>query len=67
MQQPHHSRALRLSKVCDLVGYAPASIWRKVKSHAFPAPFRLGANAVAWDEAEVLAWLDERKEARGTA
>ena len=63
-QQPHPSRALRLPRVCDLVGYAPASIWRKVKNHEFPAPFRLGPNAVAWDEYSVLAWLEQRKAKR---
>ena len=40
------SRALRLRKVCDLVGYAPASIW------------------MAWDEIEVLDWLEAKKAAR---
>jgi predicted DNA-binding transcriptional regulator AlpA len=46
------------------VGYAPASIWRKVKNHEFPAPFQLGPNAVAWDEIEVLDWLEAKKAAR---
>ena len=57
------TRALRLPAVCGLVGYAPASIWRKVKSGEFPPPFSLGPRAVAWDEREVLDWLESRKSA----
>jgi predicted DNA-binding transcriptional regulator AlpA len=67
IQHRQFSRALRLRKVCDLVGYAPASIWRKVKTHEFPAPFQLGPNASAWDENEVLDWLETKKATRVTS
>jgi prophage regulatory protein len=33
---------------------------RKVKDGSFPKPIRIGARRVAWVEAEIDAWIDQR-------
>lgn len=67
MLNANQTRALRLPAVCQLIGYAPASVWRMVKARSFPTPFKLGARAVAWDEREILDWLEARKASRKVA
>jgi len=58
-------RAIRIEVVSDITSYSKPSIWRKVKTDPdFPNPFSIGPNATAWDEGEVMAWLEERKSER---
>ncbi len=48
-------------------------VWSRVylarleKAGKFPRRIRLGANSVAWDEAEIDAWLEERAAERSEA
>lgn len=70
MQQQQNAamRAVRLPRVCDLTGASPATIWRWVRLEAgFPLPFHLSAAVTAWDEGEVIAWLEQKKAQRGKA
>jgi hypothetical protein len=39
-------------------------LWRWTKSGDFPIGYRLGPNAVAFDEAEILRWLAGRRVAQ---
>ncbi|MGV3554235.1 MAG: helix-turn-helix transcriptional regulator [Croceibacterium sp.] len=58
-------KALRLRSVCQLTSASPATIWRWAKSDPhFPRPFRLSAGVTAWDEAEILDWLEAKKATR---
>jgi len=67
-QAPAPIRAVRLPRVCDLTGASRPTIWRWVRDDAsFPKPFSLSAGVTAWDEAEVLAWLQAKKSQRGAA
>jgi prophage regulatory protein len=62
------SRAIRLPRVCDLTGASRPTIWRWVRDDAsFPKPFSLSAGITAWDEAEVIAWLQVKKSQRSAA
>ena len=62
------SRAIRLPRVCDLTGASRPTIWRWVRDDAsFPKPFSLSAGITAWDEAEVIAWLQAKKSQRRVA
>lgn len=38
-------------------------LYRLVKDHGFPAPVKLGSRS-AWREDEVIAWIEQRSEAR---
>jgi predicted DNA-binding transcriptional regulator AlpA len=40
------------------------TIWRWERDQRFPARIRIGANRVAWRLSEVLAWIEEKADAR---
>ena len=41
------------------------TLMRLMREQGFPAGIRVGAQARAWDEAEVAAWLESRRIASG--
>jgi hypothetical protein len=43
-----------------LVPFSSATLWRKVKAGAFPAPVKLSERVTAWRAADVKAWLEAR-------
>jgi prophage regulatory protein len=58
-------RAIRIKAVSDITSYSKPTIWRRAKTDPdFPKPFSIGPNATAWDEGEVIAWLEARKSQR---
>lgn len=60
------TRALRLPRVCDLTGLSRASVWRLSREDPhFPKPFRLSHSTTAWDEQEIVSWIETRKLLRG--
>ena len=61
------SRIIRRREVCERVGLSYSSIYRKVKAGTFPAPVRLGVQAIGWLEHEVETWLEERSGLRFNA
>ncbi len=55
---------MKLIRFCDLnpckgIAYTRVHLSRLVKAGKFPQPIQLGANRVAWDEAEIDAHLSE--------
>lgn len=62
------SRAARLPRVCEILGISPATAWRWAKfDRSFPRPFHLSPGITAWDEGEVIGWLEAKKAERGAA
>ena len=56
-----NSRALlRLSEVCQIVGFSRSSIYKSVSVGSFPKPMRIGASAVRWRSEDIVAWLQRR-------
>jgi prophage regulatory protein len=47
---------MRLPAVMAATGMSRSTIYDWVKAGTFPKPLQIGARAVAWDEAEVVAW-----------
>ena len=60
----HPIRFLRLTQILRRVPYSEAHIWRLEKAGKFPRRVRLGANRVAWVEAEVSAWTSSKLQER---
>ena len=56
------TRFLRLPQVCDRTGFGRTTIYRKMADGEFPRQVFLGARTVAWIEAEVDQWLEQRIE-----
>jgi prophage regulatory protein len=57
-------RILSKKDLRQLVLYSPAQIDRMEKAGRFPKRVQLGPCRVGWVEAEVLAWLEARLQAR---
>ena len=41
-----------------MVPFSPATLWRKVKSKKFPAPFKLSAGITVWRRKDVNDWIE---------
>lgn len=58
------SNARRIGWVIQKTGLSRPSIYRLCAEGKLPRPFKLSTRASAWDEGEVLAWLETKKSAR---
>ena len=53
-------RVLRIAEVIRLTGLSKPTIHRKVKDGSFPAPIKLGTQAVGWRTADLVKWIESR-------
>lgn len=51
-------RLIRIKEVQVLTSLARATIYKYMSEGGFPKQVSLGANAVAWVEEEVVAWIE---------
>ncbi|MGV0909573.1 helix-turn-helix transcriptional regulator [Martelella sp. FOR1707] len=58
------NRLIKISEVVDRVGLSRRSVYNQIARGEFPRPVRLGAQSVAWPEAEIDAWVGARIAAR---
>ena len=58
------TRFIRKTEVCARTGYSHVHLWRLERAGKFPRRVQLGPNSVAWVEAEIEAWQQERVDAR---
>lgn len=54
------NKILRLKEVTKLTTLSRSSIYRLMSDEEFPTSIKLGDRAVAWLEAEVEQWIEER-------
>ncbi len=47
-----------------LVPYSDMHVWRLERDGKFPKRIKIGPNRVAWRLSEILAWIDEKADAR---
>jgi len=58
---------LRRGEVEAITGLRGGSLDRLIRAGAFPAPFKLNpadprSRAIGWHGADVIAWVDQRRE-----
>ena len=53
-------RLLRFPTVRERTGLSRSTIWRLERRGEFPRHHRISANAVAWVEGEIIAWIQQR-------
>ena len=56
------TRIVRRKELREITGLSTATLYRLMKVD-FPAPIRLSRQAVGWELAAVLAWIESRKAA----
>ena len=52
---------LRRGAVEKLTGLSRATIYVRMAEGEFPRPIRIGAQAVAWKESDIEAWIESRE------
>ncbi|WP_299196105.1 AlpA family transcriptional regulator [uncultured Amphritea sp.] len=60
-------KLLKLPKVIAMTGLARSSVYRYCAENHFPKPIRLGRRNVAWVEAEVQEWIEQKIHQRDMA
>lgn len=61
-QQP--DRLLSKKQVLGLVPYSAVHLYRLMAKGQFPKQCSCSANRVAWSQAEILAWIEAKKNSR---
>lgn len=51
---------LRRRDVQRMTGLSRSTIYAMMAEGTFPKPVKLGARAVGWREADILAWIESR-------
>jgi prophage regulatory protein len=55
---------IRARDIRAATGLHPATVWRLRARGLFPAPIRLGVQAIGWRRQDIDAWLDARERGR---
>ncbi len=55
------ARILRINEVAKYVGLHRSTVYRMINRNEFPAPLRLGPNAIGWRREEIEEWIATRK------
>lgn len=69
MKRPEPKRMLRLRQLREIIPYSTPHIYDLMSQGKFPRSVKIGANAVAWIEDEIIAWQEAhiaRRDARET-
>jgi prophage regulatory protein len=53
-------RMLRVPDVCKATTLSRTTIYRLVRAGKFPAPVKLTEQTIAWDQAAVDSWLQQK-------
>lgn len=48
---------LDVLRTWGLIPFSTSTLWRKVRSHDFPAPIKASPNVTAWRVGDVREWL----------
>ena len=52
---------LSIKEVAEMVGFSPATIYRRLSEGEFPRPVKVG-NKTLWKRQSILDWVDELPE-----
>jgi prophage regulatory protein len=58
------SDIVRGRDIALVTGLDRSTVWRLRRAGLFPAPLRLGVQAIGWRRADIEAWLMSRERAR---
>lgn len=51
---------IKLTNVISMTGLSKSSIYAMMQKGEFPKSVSIGSRAVAWVEADILIWMDEK-------
>ena len=53
-------RLIRIKEVCRVTGLSKSTLYAKIADGSFPRSVQLTERCVAWNEADIEAWIQER-------
>ena len=53
-------KLIKLKQVMECTGLARSTVYKFMAEGQFPKPVKLGVRMVAWVEAEIQAWVNEK-------
>jgi len=59
-------RFLNRNAVLALLGVSAPTLWRMVQAGRFPASIRISSRRVGWLEADIVAWVESKRQRDGT-
>jgi prophage regulatory protein len=57
----------RIEEVADMLGVSRSTLYNLLSAGSFCAPIRIGPRTVRFLRSEVIAWIEERADARKLA
>ena len=54
----NHEFLLTCRQVQERTGLSHSTIYRKIRDGSFPAPVKVGAQAVRWRASDIRTWID---------
>lgn len=54
------TRLIRIKEVVSMTGKSRSAIYADMASGVFPASIKIGVKSVAWAEAAILKWIEDR-------
>jgi prophage regulatory protein len=57
-----HCNVLRLTEVLKRISVSKATLLRSLDRGEFPAPILIGKRCRGWIEADLIAWLNQRRQ-----
>lgn len=58
---------IRANDLVPILGFSPATLWRRVKAGTFPAPVKLSERVTAWLVKDVREWIAGQFSTHGAA
>lgn len=58
--EPRKPVFLRFKQVSERVGLGRSAIYKMIREGNFPAPIKIGVQAVAWQESDIVEWCEQR-------
>ena len=55
----HADRFIRMPELLTRTGLSERTIYNRERAGTFPARVRLGPNAVAWRESDLVVWMED--------
>jgi prophage regulatory protein len=61
MNENNTAGFIRQKQLLPILGFSAPTLWRKVRDGSFPKPVKLSTNITAWNKADILLWIEEKK------
>lgn len=58
------NRLISIRQACEITSLSRSTLWKKIRTHQFPQPVRLGCDRKAFLASEIEEWIEQLKTTR---